>query len=77
LVIGNDDLRSFDKLQTAANDARSVAALLESRYGFEVQLLINAAREEILVALADQTPELADIRKAGHDGGDSLFVPKN
>ena len=24
---------------------------------------------------ADQTPEYADVRKAGHDGGDFLFVP--
>jgi hypothetical protein len=27
-------------------------------------------------AQADQTPELADIRKSGHEGGDFLFVPK-
>lgn len=26
---------------------------------------------------ADQTPEYSDIRKAGHDGGDFLFVPDN
>jgi hypothetical protein len=25
---------------------------------------------------ADQTPEFADIRKAGHEGGDFLFVPR-
>jgi len=27
------------------------------------------------VVNADQTPDYADIRKAGHDGGDFLFVP--
>jgi hypothetical protein len=53
LVIGNDGYRSFEPLLTAGNDARSVAALLESRYGFEVQLLLDATRAEILVALAD------------------------
>jgi hypothetical protein len=26
---------------------------------------------------ADQTPEYGDIRKAGHDGGDFLFIPSN
>lgn len=26
---------------------------------------------------ADQTPEYSDIRKAGHDGGDFLFIPNN
>ena len=30
-----------------------------------------------VVLNADQTPEYSDIRKAGHDGGDFLFVPHN
>jgi hypothetical protein len=35
--------------------------------------LFNKIRRPIML-VADQTPEYADIRKAGHDGGDFLFV---
>ena len=38
------------------------------------QALFDAIKRPIVVN-ADQTPEYADIRKAGHDGGDFLFVP--
>ncbi len=38
------------------------------------QGLFDAIKRPIVVN-ADQTPEYADIRKAGHDGGDFLFVP--
>ena len=27
-----------------------------------------------IMIVADQAPELADIRKAGHEGGDFLFI---
>jgi uncharacterized caspase-like protein len=39
------------------------------------QLFSKLRRPVILNA--DQTPEYSDIRKAGHDGGDFLFVPRN
>ena len=35
--------------------------------------LFNAIRRPVMVA-ADQTPQYSDVRKAGHDGGDFLFV---
>ncbi len=38
------------------------------------QSLFDAIKRPVVVN-ADQTPEYADIRKAGHDGGDFLFVP--
>ena len=38
------------------------------------QALFDAIKRPIVVN-ADQTPEYADVRKAGHDGGDFLFVP--
>ena len=37
------------------------------------QSLFNAIKRPVVVN-ADQTPEYADVRKAGHDGGDFLFV---
>jgi uncharacterized caspase-like protein len=51
LVIGNNAYRALPRLQTAINDARAVAELLERRYGFEVTLLADASRYEILSAL--------------------------
>jgi hypothetical protein len=52
LVIGNDNYRSMRKLQSARSDARAVAAVLEKGYGFQVRLLEDATRSEILGAMA-------------------------
>ncbi len=38
--------------------------------------LFSRIRRDVMLH-ADQTPELADIRKSGHEGGDFLFVPKD
>jgi len=38
--------------------------------------LFQSLRRPVMVA-ADQTPEYSDVRGAGHDGGDFLFVRKN
>lgn len=51
LVIGNNDYRFLDKLHTAVKDAEEVAKILESDYGFEIELLLNATRKQILDAL--------------------------
>lgn len=53
LVIGNDDYESLPDLETAASDARAVAELLERDYGFRVETLLDATREELLGALQD------------------------
>jgi hypothetical protein len=37
--------------------------------------LFSRIRRDVMLH-ADQTPELADIRKSGHEGGDFLFVPR-
>jgi hypothetical protein len=52
LVIGNDNYQELKNLQNAVNDANDVATLLKSSYGFEVDILINANREEILNAFS-------------------------
>jgi len=52
LVIGNNTYRALPDLHSAVNDARAVAALLESDYGFEVELLTDAARSETYSTLA-------------------------
>ncbi len=49
LVIGNNDYLLLPKLETAVGDAEAVAELLRTHYGFEVRLLRNATRADILL----------------------------
>ena len=52
LVVANDAYRgSLEPLNAAVSGAEAVGALLESRYGFEVQSLFNASYGEILQAI--------------------------
>ena len=48
LVIGNNRYEHFRNLRTAVNDARTVSNLLKNDYGFEVTLLEDATRSQIL-----------------------------
>lgn len=71
LVIGNNEYKGFKQLQTAVDDAEAVAAILRGRYGFEVKLLRNATRVQILSELNDLRQRLTDkdnllIYYAGH-----------
>ncbi len=71
LVIGNDSYRGLPSLRTARRDARAVGALLRERYGFRVRELLDATREDILVALGDLRRDLGPddnllIYYAGH-----------
>lgn len=60
LVIGNDRHAELPDLQTAVSDARAVADLLRSRYGFRVELLTNATRGQILSALNKYRAQLTE-----------------
>lgn len=58
LVIGNNEYRDqqgkWQPLSTAVTDAREVAKLLKTQYGFtDVSLLENATRKDVLFALED------------------------
>jgi hypothetical protein len=71
LVIGNDDYAFLPKLTTAVKDARSVAYVLRSSYGFQTRLLVNASRSQIVAALSDYRRELGSdasllVYYAGH-----------
>ena len=46
LVIGNNDYKYLEKLDAAENDAKVIAKILEDKYNFEVNLLLNANYEE-------------------------------
>jgi len=51
LIIGANDYRKMPKLKSAVNDASAVAETLRRDYGFQIELLLNPQREEILLAL--------------------------
>jgi Caspase domain len=61
LIIGNSNYSHMEKLKTPTNDAREIADLLQSRYQFNVKLLIDATHDQIAVAM--------------NRGGDFFFVP--
>jgi len=48
LVIGNNKYRNLTALKTAINDAEAVATLLRRDYGFNVKMITNATRSNIL-----------------------------
>lgn len=66
LVIGINDYHNLPKLDTPVSDAKAVKEVLESRYGFQVQLLADATRYQILSALSEYRAKLHE--------NDSLLV---
>jgi len=75
LIIGNSNYRNIPSLDTPTNDARDVKELLEMRYGFDVKLLIDATRDQIMTALHEQKLNLGPqdnllIYYAGHGAVD-------
>lgn len=87
LVIGINDYKHLPKLQTATNDARVVRDILKDDYGFEVELLIDASRSDILLSLSKLRERLATtdnllIYYAGHgwldkDGDEGYWLPSD
>jgi Caspase domain len=85
LVIGNNKYRHLPKLETASNDAEAVADVLKNSYGFQVKLLIDAKREDIINALASLRETLTKkdnllIYYAGHgwldkEGDEGYWLP--
>ena len=71
LVIGNNNYRHLPPLKTAVTDATVIAGVLRDGYGFDVQLLIDATRADIVIALDNYRKVLTDkdnilIYYAGH-----------
>jgi len=71
LLIGNDNYQKLPKLGSAVNDVQAIAALLRDHYGFEVRVLTDATRGEILSALDDYRKNLTEedsllVYYAGH-----------
>jgi uncharacterized caspase-like protein len=64
LIIGNNDYRDrkgkWAPLKTAVTDAKAVAHLLQNHYGFsDVQILENANRRDVLIALQNLSRRVA------------------
>ena len=71
VVIGNNQYQYLPDLQSALTDARAVAEVLSEKYGFEVTLLENADRYQILSVLNEMRSRLTEndnllIYYAGH-----------
>ena len=88
VVIGNNSYRdgAYPTLRSAANDANAVADMLRSRYGYQVTLVLNGSRMEILSALNDAREALGEqdnllVYYAGHGevdaGGQGYWVPSD
>jgi hypothetical protein len=85
LVIGNNEYRFLPKLQTAINDAAEVGDVLKHSYGFEVTVLTDASRADILLALESLREQLTAqdnllIYYAGHgwldeDADEGYWLP--
>ena len=85
LVIGNNDYRDLTDLETATGDAEAVASMLSERYGFEVEVLIDATRYDTISALGALRAALTEtdnllIYYAGHgeldvDSDEGYWLP--
>jgi hypothetical protein len=76
LIIGNDQYSTYPALKSAASDAKAIGGVLQSKYGYDVKLLTNANRFEILSALNDMRETLKEndnlvVYYAGHGEIDS------
>ena len=76
LVIGNNQYKYYRDLKTAVNDARAVAHMLESNYGFNVMLLTNTTRSAILGSIKNLRHQVSSgdnvlVYYAGHGYLDS------
>jgi hypothetical protein len=80
LVIGNSSYRLMPGLKTPVSDANDVANVLRSHYGFDVKLLTDVTRDQIMAAMNEYARTLTDsdrllIYYAGH-GGTKIFPPE-
>jgi len=87
LIIGNNNYQYLPLLKTAQNDAKKVANTLKDKYGFEVNLLLDAKRSDILLALNNLRLNLTNhdnllIYYAGHgwldkEADEGYWLPVN
>lgn len=71
LIIGNNNYKNLERLETAQADAEAVAEVLRTKYDFNIIPLYNASEKDILVKLLELKKTLAEednllIYYAGH-----------
>ena len=71
LVIGNNNYEYLEKLDAAENDAEVIANVLQNKYGFEVELLLNGDYRTTVNSIFNMTDKLKEndnllIYYAGH-----------
>ena len=71
LIIGNNNYEHLEKLDAAENDAKVLANILQDKYGFEVELLLNGDYDSTVNSLFAMTNKLKQndnllIYYAGH-----------
>ena len=71
LIIGNQDYANIEDLDTPRNDAEQMAELLKHKYGFSVELLLNADDVQLMEKINDLNEQLDEndnllIYYAGH-----------
>ena len=71
LIIGNQDYAKVEDLDTPENDVASMAEVLQRKYGFDVEVLINANNIELMEKINDLNERLDEndnllIYYAGH-----------
>jgi len=85
LIIGNNEYKDLPDLNTAVDDAKAVATVLEKDYGFAVKLLLNAGRLDVVDAFDELRETLSYddnllIYYAGHgwldeESGQGYWLP--
>ena len=60
LIIGNNRYQYLPNLETAVNDAQTLAQLLRDRYRFQTRVLTDASRYDILSAIEDFRKKLTE-----------------
>jgi uncharacterized protein len=60
LLIGNNDYRKLPKLETAIEDVKAIADVLANTYGYQVTVMTNASRYDILSKLNEFREKLTE-----------------
>jgi serine/threonine protein kinase len=66
VVIGESQYQKYESLPTTVNDARAIAQLLQTKYGYDVTRLENATQQQIIAALQASAKKMT--------AGDNLLV---
>ena len=58
LLVANEEYAHMPSLTSPVNDVTELRQLLQSRYGFEVEMLVNATQDDIMMALHQYSNKL-------------------